>query len=531
MIRKFSTKNDFGLAPHEAYFTFRPRPDNSSKKDQQTSFYYSDARGVIFLIGGNGAGTTSCSVAKACKFLLSEQPPPRADTPFWVISDTFETVCESVWKEKMLEHGHLPVAEIDYEKIQWYKELRNWPLAVPLKSWPSTPGRNWVIEFKSYKQGRHLMQARSIGGFLFCEQFPWALLTEVLRGCREYDFAGSKICEYTPIEPGLTEELDDMLEKDTLPAGWEIFRANTACALEHGHVTQAWFDQFFAMVPESMRETRMTGESPSYEGAIYPTFDRKLHCHDIQGHKFPEGAKHYRSIDFGSGPNNAFVCLWAYKHLGRWYIYDEYYSTDLDRNVIDHLCQIQDRWPWPEDHVDYKTTWADPSGTAYFRIAARLWEHAERNHDGTPKYRGMSLSAANNSVLQGIEHVQYLLKPQRGSMSPFLEDKTIKLPGGYVGWPQVFIDRDNCPNLKREMRTYRWQQRNDEARQPKDARPEPLKVDDHAVDALRYLLMSEAGYTIRQMASAHSPKTKPRDFGVHLANGGRRRIPFQGRNR
>jgi hypothetical protein len=519
-------KSDFGHAPEEAYFTFRPRPDDPARFDEQTSAYYSTPSGIVFILGGNGSGTSEIALAKVAKFVLSEQAPPRKDTPFWIISNTFKIVCDVAWKEKLFGHGHIPVAEVDWDRVQWYKEIRGWPLAVPLKPWVDQPGRNWVLEFKSYKEGRQMMQASSIGGFCFIEQFPWPLLTEVLRGCREYSFRGNKICEFTPIEPGLTEELEDMIERDALPEDWEVYRMNTQCALEAGHVSQEWFNTFFAMVPESMRPTRMTGEMPTYEGAIYSTFNPKIHCIDI-ARKIPTMVQHRRAIDWGSGPDNAFVCLWFFiNSIGQIFVYDEYYSNDLSRSVIDHLCQIQDQFPWPDGNPAYGTTWADPSAVGYLRIASRLSEYAPRGPSGKCRYKDMNISGANNSVLPGIEHVQYLLKPLPGLPAPF---DTKQLPGGH---PQLFIDRTNCRNLRREMRTYRWQKKNPNALAPKDARPEPLKVDDHCVDALRYGAFSEAKYTIGDIASVHRPEQGER-FGVQLTRqaSSRHGIHFQGRRR
>jgi pterin-4a-carbinolamine dehydratase len=134
-------------------------------------------------------------------------------------------------------------------------------------------------------QGRHKMQAASIGGFGFIEQFPWGLFEEVLRGCREYNFPGAKLVEYTPVDPDLSLELEEMLENGHepeagripgaryLPKDWKIFHANTMCAMEQGHVDKKWFDEFFGMIPEDMLETRMKGLFSTFEGIIYKDFN------------------------------------------------------------------------------------------------------------------------------------------------------------------------------------------------------------------------------------------------------------------
>ena len=170
------------------------RPDDAANFDQQYSFINNQDEGVAWHIGGNGSGTTEASMNKVAKFVLQRQPPPRKDTPFWIIGNSYEQVIESCWKEKLHGHGHIPDCEIQWDKVTWYDRKRGLPASVPLKPWPGrTNKRNWQIEFKSCGQGREQMQARAIGGFCFVEQFPYAILEEVVRGMREYNFAGSKL--------------------------------------------------------------------------------------------------------------------------------------------------------------------------------------------------------------------------------------------------------------------------------------------------------------------------------------------------
>jgi hypothetical protein len=329
------------------------------------------------------------------------------------------------------------------------------------------------------------MQARSIGGFLFVEQFPWGLLTEVLRGCREYNFRGSKLVEFTPIDPAMSYELEKLIEENRLPNGWRVFRANTECAKEAGHVSATWFDEFFGQVPDEMLLTRLTGEFATYEGAIYQGFNPKVHLVGDEVIGYPDGVIYRRSIDWGAGPDNAFCCLWAYRNgLGQWFVFDEYYSTDQSKTVMDHLDDIRRRHPWPNNPGKYGTTYADPSATDCIRIAQR-W--------------GFFVTPARNDVREGIDCVRSMLK---------------KVPG--LGQPKLFIHRENCPNLARQMRTYRWMRANGNGLNPRDAPPEPLKKDDHAVDALRYLLFTEQSYSGERAVSFRSDHESQR-HGVRLA--------------
>jgi len=455
-----------------AYYHFQPRPNDPARYEQQSAFVDSQTRGIAFLVGGNGAGTTECAMHKLARFVFS-RPPPRKDTPFWIIGNSYEQSMDVCWKEKLFETGHLPHSEIDFDRIQYYKPNLNWPFKVPLRDWPGRYGRNWMLEFKSYEQGRAQLQAKAIGGFCFSEQFPWALLTEVLRGCRVYNYPGSKFCEFTPVDPALSWELEDMEREQRLPPGWEIYRANTEVALEYGHVQQSWFDEFFGMMAPEEIDVRKIGAWASFAGQIYQAFNPVVHT--VTSMDFPSGVHFRRVIDWGAGPENPFCCLWAYRNgLGQWFIYDEYWSTSQQHDTLHHLEIIQNRHPWPDQmnltaderhriEPYFGTTWADPSSIDNIRLAMRL---------------NFPIQPAANSVYEGIDCVRRHLKIMKA-----------------LGEPRLIIDRKKCPNLFREMATYRWEAGNDTGRNPRDAKPVPLKKDDHAVDALRYLLFSEEQYT------------------------------------
>ena len=397
------------------------------------------------------------------------------DTPIWLISESYEMVCKSVWKEKLSPrsgYGLLPSSEIDWDRIRWLRPNQGWPLEVPLKPWKGRPGKNYSISFRSYAQGRQQMQAESIGGFCFFEQFPWGLLEEVMRGCREYAFAGNKLCEFTPVDPGLSGELREMEELNELPEGWAIYRANTRCAMEAGHVSEQWYNQFFGMIPQSMRRVRERGLWGGFEGAVYPEFDTALHCVGDEW-DIPPGWFHRRTIDWGFGLDNAFCCLWYCKNgAGEIVVYDEYYSTDTRLTVIEHLKNIEDKHSWPRGNPHYGVTFADPSNINCHRIASQFSTYA-------PGYESINLQAANNDVFGGIEYMKWLLQL----------DPALALGDGKAR-PRLKIHRKRCPNLVRQMMSYRWMK----SAGTVDAKPAPVKADDHACTVATMPVLTKQGW-------------------------------------
>lgn len=472
------------------YYSFVPRPDKRDAYDEQTGFTNSQAL-VSFVVGGNGSGKTFVAAQKAARFLLEGRAPQWKDTPYWVISDTYEQVCGGAWFQKL--RNIIPAECIDHARITWKNRNREWPFSVPLRPHKDDPNVNWVIEFKSYEQGRERMQSTAIGGAWFTEQFPWELFNEVIRGLRENMQPGCVICEFTPIDPDKSIEVEEAFQQ------WEagnpqyqhyaFYRMSTEEALKAGHCKREWYDTFFAGVSDEMQDTRRIGAFASYEGAIYQSFDGKIHL--VDEIEVPPAVWHRRGIDWGASAEHPFVCLWGFKNaLGQWFIYDEYWNNSQTVTILDHIDEIKDRHRWPANSPYHGTTYADPSRPDLINMLS---------------VNGIAMSPANNNVYQGIEAIRKALKVVPGRNEPGL-----------------FIDRIACPILAREMRTYRWKRSSGQGLNPVAAKPEPLKRNDDAVDALRYMIYSDYEY------KGHVPQAIERTHenlrhGVFLHDRGRRR--------
>lgn len=473
----------------QGYLTFRPRPDDPDNFDEQHSFVH-NRDDMAFLVGGNAAGTTTCAMYKLANFVLRQQPPPRRNTPFWVISNSYPTTCGVCWGEKLWGMGFIPPQEI--ANISWIDKGMNWPRAVVLKPWPKAKGgqsnRNWVLEFRSYEQGRKAMQARAIGGFCFSEQFPWEIFQEVFRGTRENLFPGGQFAEFTPIDPVLSLDIEKIM--DDPPPNWRFYRCNTKANLPYLAGGERWFEQFMASVPDELKETRTTGALAVFEGVIYPAFDRRIHVIDpAECVPLFDGTQvHVLATDWGSSEEHAQVTLWGYYDFqGNWTIYDEYWTVDQKKIITDHSREVLDRskeWGWPV--VEEKQ-----GSTPKRRIAIEQKRFCHPNHadsespgnirvfnaEGIPT---IPVKKGPDSVLQGIYEVKRLLHVN-----------------SITGQPMLRISA-KCVHLIEEMRKYRWR-RGRRATEgtvlnPAAATPQPLKRDDNAVDTLRYMVIGERKY-------------------------------------
>ena len=185
------------------------------------------------------------------------------------------------------------------------------------------------------------------------------------------------------------------------------------------------------------------GKFVTFEGLVYPEFSHDTERGNIKTLEIQDDWSKVRGIDFGY--TNPFVCLWGViDHDGRLYIYDEHYQTK--RLISEHANAIL------VHKGDFKWTVSD-------------WDAQER---AELESAGISTVKAQKEVIVGIQKVKARLKRQAD------------------GKPRLIV-HPRCVNLIKEFSSYRW---NPKARGGKE---EPIKESDHAMDALRYMVMEIDG--------------------------------------
>ncbi len=423
---------------------FKPRPDRPEQLDEQASFYADRFGGLACVLAGNGAGKSWTASARVARF-VTETPPPEPNTLFWVVNKNMDQATSNCWGQNLGKF----IRPDWVESIYWHNEKMGRPRAVKLK--PHANGHNYLIEFKSYDQGREALQSANIAGFWCDEQCPFEILTEIWARTRKWDFAGSKFYTLTPLEPD--PKLEEIFhERDKYPS-WKFYRFNTRLndTLDPKYVRQITENE----LPELI-ETRLTGAFAVYEGQIYKTFSTKTHV--VEPFPIPRTWKHVRGLDLGW--SHATACVWLANDpaADRWYVYREYLKSKT--SLEDHVAEINDDWLTKEVRGP---TYADPAA------AQELHEMSKR---------GLHTALAAKDVKKGIATVQSLLRPA--------ED----------GQPKLYIF-NNCENLIREMRTYIWNPKKPDA---------PLKAGDDLVDALRYALFSHLVQTPTKETTVLGPK-------------------------
>lgn len=240
---------------------------------------------------------------------------------------------------------------------------------------------------------------------------------------------------------------------------------------DNPHLDRAQYERLLDALPEEERRALRYGDWDFFRGRVYPEFDRQIHV--IEPYPIPASWPRYRTIDVGYRAPTA--ALWgALDPDGRLVIYAEHYEAE--QTIAYHAAAIH-RISGPDWQG---LTGMDPAADQ--RTAA-----SERSAMQQYAEHGIRAIKAPNALWPGIQRVKQMLQPD--------ED----------GVPRLFVF-STCTNLIRELLTYQWDPAATAAGAPRET---PLKVNDHAVDALRYMVMMMPTEVHRQAAA--TPETQHRD--------------------
>ena len=199
---------------------------------------------------------------------------------------------------------------------------------------------------------------------------------------------------------------------------------------------------------ERLRE----GKWVQAEGAVYDTYDAQHHL--IDWFEPPKAWRRIRAVDFGF--TNPFVCQWwALDHDDRMYLYREIYCTR--RIVEDHARQIVEL-SRGED------------------IEATICDHDAEDR-ATLEHYGIPTIPAHKAVSQGLQAVTNRLRIA-GDGRPRL----YIMRGALVETDRALEQRKKPICTMEEFPAYVWPN----ARGGREVKEQPVKEDDHGMDAARY---------------------------------------------
>lgn len=407
-------------------------------------------------LGGNRTGKTVVGGTEVVWFARGNHPFRKITRPTdgWVVSLTNEVQRDVA--QKMI---------LDYLNPAWIKgvKMRDGKADDPAHGIidfilvESIHGGLSQIGFKSCDQGRERFQGTSKDYIWFDEEPP----KEVYDECemRVMDCKGDIWGTMTPLK-GLTWVYDKIYLNDTNdPEVW--------------YVTMSWEDnphlsaeeiarKIASMTPEEL-EARREGKFVAISGLVYRGFRENIHVID----PFPVPLEWMDTISIDPGMDKPLSAHWyAVDHDGNVYVCAEWYKAGWHaRAHVREIERISNELEWPRDSRGHLTALmdaaADQRNVAGERSVAEVFRDENLNIN----------TKVNKSRFAGIQTVQKYLE-----LRPAMD--TVRWPQGK---PKLFIFK-TCTEMIKEIKKYRWDDKNPDT---------PKGVDDHAMDELRYYLMSK----------------------------------------
>ena len=398
-----------------------------------------------WVFGGNRSGKTECGAVETVYMARGIHPyrENRKNTFGWVVSLSTQ-VQRDVAQAKILHYLN-PSWIADITMLSGKKESPAYGVIDQIMV-KNVFGGISVIGFKSCDQGREKFQGSSLDYVWFDEEPP----KDVYEECRMrvLDKNGDIFGTMTPLK-GLTFVYEDIyLNPNNSPDIWCEFMEWA----DNPYLPQAEIDALNLTLSKEQLETRRYGRFKANGGLVYSEFDENIHV--IEPFNVPH--EWYDNISIDPGLKNPLSChFYAVDYDGTVYVIAEHFEAE--RTVDYHAQKIKE-------------------------ICARLgWQK-----DGNGKIRALIDSAANQQTLSSVKSVSELFYEQGINVNPNVNKDLfsgIQRVKQYLrpacGKPRLYIF-STCVNLIRELKSYRWGDA--------DA---PKKIDDHALDELRYYVMTK----------------------------------------
>jgi phage terminase large subunit len=243
-------------------------------------------------------------------------------------------------------------------------------------------------------------------------------------------------------------------------------RDNPAYVNADGTLTEKGRDYFAKLdALTGVRRLRFRdGVWAAAEGLIYEAFDEALHV--VEPFKIPPEWTRWMAVDFGY-TNPMVMQWWAEDGDGRLYLYRETYRTQ--RLVEDHAKTALALMKSPSGQ------WREPQPRAV------ICDHDAEDRATLEKHLGLGTSAAKKTVSDGIQAVQSRLKVQEDG-----RPRLFIVRGALAERDDALAERSLPTCTAEEVAGYVW------AVKPGTGgaglKEQPLKENDHGLDALRYVV-------------------------------------------
>ena len=410
---------------------------------KQLEFHKSTKRNR-WVFGGNRTGKTECGAIETIWLSLGIHPykSNKQQTECWVVSLS-RRVQKEVAQSKILKY--LPINSIVDITMTEGKKTSPESGIIECILVKNKFGNTSKIWFKSCEEGREKFQGASLDFVWFDEEPP----EDIYRECqmRVLDKKGEIFGTMTPLK-GLTFIYDEIyLNSKQDPETFYIFISWN----DNPFLKPEEIDRLSKTLSNDEIESRKHGRFSAKDcGLIYTEFDENINV--IKPFNLPQEWQDMISID--PGLHNPLSCHW--------------YARDYDDNI----------YVVAEHYAENKTL--EYHSSKIIEISNKLnWKKASNG-----MYEALIDSAANQKTLASTKSVSELFYDNGILVNPNVNKDVlsgISKVKSYLknihGKSRLFIF-ENCTNLIREIKQYRW-----------NGHDAPIKSGDHSLDELRYYIM------------------------------------------
>lgn len=435
---------------------------------KQNIFHQTDKR-IRLYIGGNRSGKSVGGVIEGLWWATGRHPYFKVPVPSAgrVISVDFLNGIEKII---------LPM----YKRWVVESDLRGgtWDTAYDRQERTLHFANDSFIEFMSYDQDLDKFSGTSRNWIHFDEEPPKHIYTENL--LRTLDVGGYIWITMTPVE-GMTWVYDDLWEKGKDNEDPSICVVEVSMH-ENPHLDPTNIEVILAMLDPEERLAREHGQFVQLGGLIYKHFTKETHV-------------------FTSTLDNLWLPPKSWEVICS----------------MDHGLQNPTAWLWhaisPDGDVvtfyeHYYSGWTIDQHAAYVHSVNKKLEVSPDIYIGDPSIRNRN-PVTGTSIWE--EYAKYgvpiLLGNNDVSAGIIRTSKYLRL-SGRNGLPKLRV-ASCCVNTIREFGRYRWATyANKQLNFTNNAHEKPHKKDDHAMDSLRYFIMSRPDLVAETINSGALPQNE-----------------------
>lgn len=269
-------------------------------------------------------------------------------------------------------------------------------------------------------------------------------------------------------------------EKTKLP-GTDLWEATT---WENRDNLPADFLKQLETLPSLARKRYVEASWDAFEGQVFDEFDERVHV--IDPFAIPPEWFRFEGIDHGY-TNPTSVHWYAVDPDDNMYSYDEHYqSKTLIPQHAEAILAHRRHSDFGGDNQTIQATYIDPSARSENQEYKGQLTSILKLYLLHSKQQIAPIPAPNDKAA-GINLIKQMLRVDPERLNP----RT-----GQKGSPRLFLFR-NCVNQIDEVRTYAWKRLRPQDEGHKNAPEEPVKVHDHSIDELKYVVLGHFGHPER----------------------------------